>query len=182
MELQDAPDVETGSPLKGIEQGSAFSEGELDFPMLLNQDRVDEILAQRERRILEFSASRPTLQAPRRLPCPIWKAETEQNLDHTCNGLQAKTMSEVRRHLIRPHRGGEPHLPFLKLCPTCKEEILDPEEFLAHGSYGERCSNPQIQRRGPDASLEQWEALYRTISARMGVTLSVTCKCEAILS
>jgi hypothetical protein len=91
------------------------------------------------------------------LKCPVFEADKVLGRPHTCSGVVAENMSELRRHLTR---GNRPHVPFLKLCPTCNEDILDRDEFEhAHGSHGELCNNPQRQRRGTSADV-QWKILY----------------------
>ncbi|KAJ4373061.1 hypothetical protein N0V83_003352 [Neocucurbitaria cava] len=98
--------------------------------------------------------------------CPYRVAEA--NLGRTsfsCIGCQEKNMGGIRRHLTRPLRKKRPpHLPFLKLCPTCNEDFLDRVEFEQnHGNEGEACNNPQKQRKGDEGQQEQWDALYAKI-------------------
>lgn len=97
------------------------------------------------------------------LPCPFFIEEKSRGLPHSCNGLNAKTMSEVRRHLHRPHRGGNPHLPFLIRCRTCLEDLIDENEVTKHGYHGELCNNPRADARGIKPTLTHWHALYRKI-------------------
>lgn len=112
------------------------------------------------------------------LQCPERIAETKHGrLPYSCTGISTKTMSAVRRHLTRP-----PHSRYLKLCPTCNEDILDQEVFESlHGTNGRLCPTPRAQRKGPVAQKEQWNILYGKIDALVisegytrGTLLSVT--------
>ncbi|KAF2030111.1 hypothetical protein EK21DRAFT_89178 [Setomelanomma holmii] len=104
------------------------------------------------------------IREQRQLACPLFLHEQLSDMPHSCNGVAAQTMSDVRRHLIRPHRGGKSHLELLKRCPTCKEDMMDHHEFnIAHWERGEFCNHPQKQRRGLDARLVEWVKLYRVL-------------------
>jgi hypothetical protein len=93
----------------------------------------------------------------RKLPCPWFEVEAAQGLPHSCNGFNADTMADVRRHMVR---GQRPHIPFLRLCPTCNETFMDKDLFeSAHGQY---CHNNRKQHRG-EAVEAQWNRLYGMI-------------------
>jgi len=74
--------------------------------------------------------------------------------DRSCNGLDAKNMSDVRRHLSRYH------VEFLELCKICNVHVLDQTEFAT--SHGVRCANPQKQHRGKAAE-GQWMSLAKQL-------------------
>ena len=101
---------------------------------------------------------------------------------HTSTGVEARSMAEVRRKMVRGSRGRPPHLQFLKLCPTCNEDITDRYVFEdEHGADGELCQNPRKQRKGAAAKQEQWDGLYdkimlqiRSRNASPGGTLTRT--------
>lgn len=117
--------------------------------------------------------------SPRIFECPVRRAQKKLGqLPYTCRGVHAKNVAEVRRHLTRSLPGKQlPHLPFLKLCPTCNEDILDKaqmEQF--HGKNGETCENPRKQRKG-DAQQDQYHELYLKIKERLASGDVLICKC-----
>lgn len=69
-------------------------------------------------------------------------------------------MAEVRRHLKREHKE---LVPFIKLCVTCNEDIIDPTAW--ESNHNKFCTNPRKQRRGVLAN-EQWNALYEILRQR----------------
>ncbi|OAL51472.1 hypothetical protein IQ07DRAFT_679708 [Pyrenochaeta sp. DS3sAY3a] len=93
--------------------------------------------------------------------CPVFEHEKSHDLPHTCSGLSAQNMSDVRRHLTRPHRGGASHLNFLKRCHICNEDIIDEHTFNA--AHGSSCNNVQKLRRGSDATAVRWMTLYKLL-------------------
>lgn len=97
----------------------------------------------------------------REIPCPFFVYERQHNLPHSCSGLSAQNMSDVRRHLIRPHRGGGSHLTFLKRCPICNEDIVDERAY--HQQHGSNCNRVRKLRRGAEANALQWMKLYETL-------------------
>jgi len=59
-----------------------------------------------------------------------------------------------------------PHLPFLRLCKTCNEDILDEHEFNTfHGVDGLKCDNPKPQRKGDAGQQEQYDILCSKVEA-----------------
>jgi hypothetical protein len=81
-----------------------------------------------------------------RCPCPIFDAEVEQNLPHTCNGGGGYNMSELRTHMTRGGKGRPPHLNFLKLCKICNNDFID--ETVFNETHGVNCHFPHPQRKG----------------------------------
>jgi hypothetical protein len=103
----------------------------------------------------------------RRFECPVFVAERAHGRSRTCNNIDVSTMSAVRRHLIRPSRGYSAQLMFLKLCPTCNEDIINKSDFeLHHGINGQLCNIVRRQRKGAKVK-EQWDALYQQVEATM---------------
>ncbi|KAH8692550.1 hypothetical protein GQ44DRAFT_734017 [Phaeosphaeriaceae sp. PMI808] len=99
--------------------------------------------------------------------CPMFVARSSHGLPRTCNNFSTKKMSEVRRHLTRSSAGYPPELAFLRLCPTCNEDIIDKAEFEDHHGYrGQLCNNRRSQRRG-DGAMIQWDSLYQKLQARL---------------
>lgn len=87
--------------------------------------------------------------------CPIFQKDVQLNRDRSCTGLTASTMSDVRRHLDRSHK------QTVKLCPTCKEDIVGQGEFESF--HGARCrSDPRKQPRGSAADTN-WLSLYEKL-------------------
>ncbi|KAJ8110723.1 hypothetical protein OPT61_g6506 [Boeremia exigua] len=84
--------------------------------------------------------------------CPMFKAETELQIPHSCYGLQGKVPSEVRVHLKRFHN------KFAKLCRTCNKIIIDVATFNA--AHGKLCNDSRPQKKG-DAARAQHEALCK---------------------
>lgn len=110
----------------------------------------------------------------RKVECPVFAAERAYTRPRTCNNIDVSTMSAVRRHLTRPSRGYPAQLTFLKLCPTCNEDVIDQTVFEAHhGLNGQLCNTVRRQRKG-DKVKEQWDALYRKVETL--VELSSTSK------
>ncbi|KNG51002.1 hypothetical protein TW65_71831 [Stemphylium lycopersici] len=97
----------------------------------------------------------------RKFQCPQRVAELAMGRNvHACTGVEARSMAKVRRHMVRGSRGRPPHLQFLKLCPTCNEDITDQDAFEnEHGAHGELCQSPRKQHKGPAAQQEQWDGL-----------------------
>ncbi|KAH7093613.1 hypothetical protein FB567DRAFT_544949 [Paraphoma chrysanthemicola] len=90
--------------------------------------------------------------------CPCRHARIKLNLPLNCNGLQAKHMSEIRRHIERSHGY------FVRQCPTCKEDILNKRIFdRRHGT--QNCRRVRKGRRGSAARHEQWNMLYDKVEA-----------------
>ncbi|KAF2024297.1 hypothetical protein EK21DRAFT_117891 [Setomelanomma holmii] len=103
----------------------------------------------------------------RTLECPVFVAERSHGRKRSCNNIIAQSMSQVRRHLIRPSKGYPAQLSFLKLCPTCNEDIVDRDEFEKfHGQNGQLCNLVRQQRKGEKAK-EQWNALYHTVETHL---------------
>jgi len=97
--------------------------------------------------------------------CPFRKAEARLGLLYTCTEVVMDTVSAVRIHLTRNLPGGRPpHLPFLKLCPTCNEDILDDTEFVTrHAKEGLKCENPRPHGRGAVGQQQQYDRLCHRI-------------------
>jgi len=106
-------------------------------------------------------------KSKRSLPCPFREAQEKLGLPYTCTAAPVGTVSAVRTHLIRKlPEGRPPHLPFLKLCQTCNDEIMDESEFEnLHGKDGLKCRNPHPQRRGNTGQQEQYEILCSKVEA-----------------
>lgn len=105
--------------------------------------------------------SKSHAEKEREISCPIFAHEKSHNLSHTCSGLSAQNMSDVRRHLTRPHRGGASHLDFLRRCHICKEDIIN--ERIFNDAHGSNCNNVQVQRRGSEANIIYWVKLYASL-------------------
>ncbi|CAO2650036.1 Nn.00g013280.m01.CDS01 [Neocucurbitaria sp. VM-36] len=106
------------------------------------------------------------IKRQRSFKCPYRVAQTNlRRQTYSCIGCQEKNMGGIRRHLTRTLRNKKPpHLPFLKLCPTCNEDFLDKLEFERyHGNHGEKCTNPRKQRKGDEGQQAQWDALYSKV-------------------
>jgi len=59
-----------------------------------------------------------------------------------------------------------PHLPFLRLCKTCNEDILDEHDFNTfHGQDGLKCDNPKPQRKGDAGQQAQYDILCSKVEA-----------------
>lgn len=103
----------------------------------------------------------------RSFPCPVCQAEQKLGSPHTCTSAPVTTLSAVRTHLTRRlPRGQPPHLPFLKLCKACNEDILDEHEFgTFHGVDGLKCDNPKPQRKGDAGQQEQYGILCSKVEA-----------------
>jgi hypothetical protein len=116
----------------------------------------------------------------RSLECPFRVAQAKLRLPYTCRGIQAKTVADVRRHCIRNLPGRKPpHLPFLKLCPTCNEDFLHEAEYdRDHGVDGLRCETPRKQRKGDAGQQEQWENLYAKVDTCIHSQLTDHCTCQ----
>lgn len=98
------------------------------------------------------------------LECPIRRLETRQQHPHTCIGLSAQSMSDVRRHLRRSHAC------FVNLCHVCQEDVLDSEVFrVEHGRF---CTTVQSKRRGNTAQQRQWDDLYLKLCSNLEVCCS----------
>jgi len=99
--------------------------------------------------------------------CPFRQAQKKLGLPYTCTAKPAITMSAVRTHLTRDlPKGTPPHLPFLKLCTTCNEDILDDVEFeTRHGVDGMKCETPRPQRKGATGQHEQYDLLCSKVEA-----------------
>ena len=105
------------------------------------------------------SKARRVSPAPRRVfSCPIRETETSKRAEndiapnYSCTGMAARSMAEVRRHILRAHR-----VKFLRLCPTCNEHFIDEDEFnTKHGHKGQRCGTVKGQARGIPLA-KQWE-------------------------
>jgi len=99
--------------------------------------------------------------------CPFRKVQARLGLAYTCAGAPAATVSAVRAHLTRYQlKGTPPHLPFLKLCTVCNEDILDNVEFeTRHGVDGMKCENPRPRRKGVTGQQEQYDRLCSKIEA-----------------
>ena len=107
-------------------------------------------------------------QKPKRsLLCPSRKAQAKLGLPYTCGAAPVNTVSAVRTHLSRKlPKGKPPHLPFLKLCKTCNEDILDEHEFeTLHGKDGLKCETPRQQRKGNVGQQEQYDILCSKVEA-----------------
>jgi hypothetical protein len=103
----------------------------------------------------------------RSLPCPSRKAQAKLGLPYTCAAAPVTTVSAVRTHLTRtlPEKN-PPHLPFLKLCKACNEDILDPHEFeTSHGKNGFKCHITRQQRKGDAGQQEQYDILCSKVEA-----------------
>ena len=107
-------------------------------------------------------APRKDLEKPKRsFPCVFRKVQAKLRLPYTCTGAPVTTVSAVRTHLTRnlPNQR-PPHLPFLRLCTTCNEDILDEHAFQTlHGVDGLLCHNPRPQRKGDVGQQEQYDLL-----------------------
>lgn len=100
-------------------------------------------------------------KSKRSLQCAFRKAQAKLGLPYTCTAAPVTTVSAVRTHLTRRlPKGRPPHLPFLKLCTTCNEDLLDEHEFEAyHGKDGLKCETPRQQRKGDAGQQEQYDIL-----------------------
>jgi len=106
-------------------------------------------------------------KSKRSLHCSFRKAQAKFGLPYTCTAAPVTTVSAVRTHLTRKlPEGKPPHLPFLKLCRTCNDEILDESEFEnLHGKDGLKCETPRQQRKGDAGQQEQYEILCSKVEA-----------------
>lgn len=100
-------------------------------------------------------------KSKRSLQCAFRKAQAKLGLPYTCTAAPVTTVSAVRTHLTRRlPKGRPPHLPFLKLCTTCNEDLLDEHEFEAYrGKDGFKCETPRQQRKGDAGQQEQYDIL-----------------------
>jgi hypothetical protein len=106
-------------------------------------------------------------KSKRSLPCPFREAQSKFGLPYTCTAAPVATVSAVRTHLIRQlPEARPPHLPFLKLCRTCNDDILDKIEFeTLHGKDGLKCDKPRQQRKGNAGQQEQYDILCSKVEA-----------------
>jgi hypothetical protein len=129
-----------------------------------SESRVKSTLRKRRCSETEHSGrqrrSMATSRQPQKFPCPIFEDETKKGLPHQCNGRGGNTMSDLRRHLLRPSKGRPAHLAFLERCATCNDDILD--KSLFNSSHGPKCNNPHPIRKG-DEAVRQYEALCTMI-------------------
>jgi hypothetical protein len=108
------------------------------------------------------------VQKPKRsFPCAARKAQAKLGLPYTCTAAPVSTVSAGRTHLTRKlPKGKPPHLPFLQLCKTCNEDILDEYEFeTRHGKDGLKCETPRRQRKGDAGQQEQYDILCSKVEA-----------------
>ena len=103
----------------------------------------------------------------RSFPCAFRKVQSKLGLPYTCTGAPVATVSAVRTHLTRNlPKGTPPHLPFLKLCTKCNEDVLDNVEFeTRHGVDGMKCETPHPQRKGTTGQQEQYDLLCSKVEA-----------------
>lgn len=81
-------------------------------------------------------------------------------------------MSGLRKHIER-----EKHVPFLRLCKTCNEHIVDKEVFESkHGYNGEKCVTPRKQARGAEATQGSWLQLSGLVKSHMNDTMEPPCE------
>ena len=97
----------------------------------------------------------------RSFQCAFRKAQSKLGKPYTCTAAPVTLVSAVRTHLTRPLPNKKPpHLPFLKLCTACNEDILDEEEFhTVHGIDGLKCEDPKPRRKGDAGQQEQYDIL-----------------------
>ena len=126
----------------------------------------------------------------RSFPCAFREAQSKLGLPYTCTAAPVSTVSAGRTHLTRRLPKGQPaHLPFLRLCKTCNEDILDEHEFHdIHGTDGLKCKNPKTQRKGDAGQQEQYDILCSKVEAYIiaqgkleGTTTSVAAECDSAL-
>ena len=124
-------------------------------------------------------ASRKDLEkAKRSFQCVFRMVQEKLGLDYTCTGAPATTVSAVRTHLTRslPNQKS-PHLPFLKLCKSCNEDILDEYEFNTfHGADGFKCKNPRSQRKGDAGQQEQYDLLCSKVETLLSAQTTTESK------
>ncbi|OCK72966.1 hypothetical protein K432DRAFT_451207 [Lepidopterella palustris CBS 459.81] len=103
---------------------------------------------------------RSSQRRTRKLACPFFQDNALNRRNHSCRSTHGGNMSDITRHIIQRHKS---QVRFLKLCPTCKEYILDQRELEDfHGYDGEHCNNPRPYPRG-GAVQAQWEALFKKL-------------------
>jgi len=114
------------------------------------------------------SHTKRTQLTKRVFQCPFRKAQGKLGLlPYTCTAVPMTTVSAIETHLTRILPGGKSHLPFLRLCPTCREYVLDEHEFKTfHGDSGLKCEATKPQLKG-DSTVEQtfYDSLYSKVEA-----------------
>ena len=113
-------------------------------------------------------------QSEQSFPCPFWKAKPITGFPYNCTAAPMSTLSAVRTHLTQKLPGEPQHLPFLKLCPTCNQDILREVDFETHhGKDGLKCKNPRPHRKGDTGQQEQYDELCSQVHVHIAVEAAI---------